>query len=59
MQGQAGVLLLSRGGGARGSGRDHTCRGLNEQFLMDLRRGGTFDTVVRALDDVADRLERE
>ncbi len=30
--------------------------GLNEQFLSDLRRAGTFDTVERALDGVARRL---
>jgi pyrroline-5-carboxylate reductase len=33
--------------------------GTNEQFLTALRRAGTFDSVARALDDVADRLERE
>ena len=33
--------------------------GLNEQFLTALRRAGTFNTVDRALDDVADRLQGE
>jgi pyrroline-5-carboxylate reductase len=36
-----------------------TAGGLNEQFLTALRRAGTFDVVDRALDDVANRLERE
>jgi pyrroline-5-carboxylate reductase len=34
-----------------------TAGGTNEQFLKALRRAGTFDTVERALDDVARRLE--
>ncbi len=34
-----------------------TAGGINEQFLADLRRAGTFDIVDRALDDVAHRLE--
>lgn len=33
-----------------------TAGGTNEQFLAALRRGGTFDVVRRALDDVAERL---
>jgi pyrroline-5-carboxylate reductase len=33
--------------------------GLNEQFLAELRQAGTFETVNRALDDVARRLEGE
>jgi pyrroline-5-carboxylate reductase len=36
-----------------------TAGGTNEQFLAALRRAGTFDTVDRALDDVARRLEGE
>jgi pyrroline-5-carboxylate reductase len=36
-----------------------TVGGLNEQFLMALRRAGTFDVVGRTLDDVAHRLEGE
>jgi pyrroline-5-carboxylate reductase len=36
-----------------------TAGGLNEQFLTALRRSGTFDTVDRALDDIARRLEGE
>jgi pyrroline-5-carboxylate reductase len=36
-----------------------TTGGLNEQFLADLRRAGTYDGVERALDDVASRLEGE
>jgi pyrroline-5-carboxylate reductase len=34
-----------------------TAGGLNEQFLRALRHAGTFNTVDRALDDVARRLE--
>jgi pyrroline-5-carboxylate reductase len=33
--------------------------GTNEQFLTALRRAGTFNSVNRALDDVAHRLEGE
>ena len=36
-----------------------TAGGINEQLLAALRHAGTFDTVERALDDVADRLEGE
>jgi pyrroline-5-carboxylate reductase len=36
-----------------------TAGGINEQFLTALRRAGTFNTVDRALDDVADRLRGE
>ena len=37
---------------------DHATRGaINEQFLAALRGAGTFETVGRALDDVARRLE--
>jgi pyrroline-5-carboxylate reductase len=36
-----------------------TARGTNEQFLAALRRAGPFDTVDRAPDDVARRLEGE
>ena len=36
-----------------------TAGGLNEQFLTELRRAGTFSTVERALDEVAHRLEGE
>ena len=36
-----------------------TAGGINEQFLTALTRAGTFDTVKRALDDVAVRLEGE
>jgi pyrroline-5-carboxylate reductase len=36
-----------------------TVGGINEQFLTALRRAGTFDSVDRALDDVARRLEGE
>jgi pyrroline-5-carboxylate reductase len=38
--------------------REHaTAGGINEQFLATVRDAGTFDTVERALDDVARRLE--
>jgi pyrroline-5-carboxylate reductase len=36
-----------------------TAGGINEQLLAALRHTGTFDTVERALDDVADRLQGE
>jgi pyrroline-5-carboxylate reductase len=36
-----------------------TAGGINEQFLMALRRAGIFDIVDRALNDVAHRLEGE
>jgi pyrroline-5-carboxylate reductase len=36
-----------------------TAGGINEQYLAALRGAGTFDTVDRALDDVARRLEGE
>jgi pyrroline-5-carboxylate reductase len=36
-----------------------TAGGINEQFLTALRRAGSFDTVDRALDDVAGRLRGE
>jgi pyrroline-5-carboxylate reductase len=39
------------------AGEYATAGGLNEQFLGTLRGAGTFDTVERALDDVARRLE--
>lgn len=56
----SGALLETEPTNFRSLAEEYATRGgLNEQFLMDLRRAGTFDTVVRALDDVADRLERE
>jgi pyrroline-5-carboxylate reductase len=41
------------------AGEYATAGGINEQFLTALRRAGTFDTVDRALDDVARGLDGE
>jgi pyrroline-5-carboxylate reductase len=41
------------------AGEYATAGGLNEQFLTALSRAGTYDLVVRALDDVARRLQGE